>query len=115
MGPTHFGGVTAMSTQDFALINGYSNGFWGWGGEDDDLYRRVTSHNLTVTHPFPVKIARYTTLNHKRAKPNPDRFLALNRSTELRKIDGLADLHYRTIRMKLEPLFTHILVELAPV
>ena len=112
MGPTSFGGVTAMSTQDFATVNGYSNGFWGWGGEDDDLYHRVISHNLTVTHPFPIKVARYTALNHQRAKPNPGRFLALNRSTELRPVDGLVDLNYRIIRMKLEPLYTHILVDL---
>lgn len=115
MGSTYFGGVTAMSTQDFAIVNGYSNGFWGWGGEDDDLYNRVTLHNLTITHPFPAKMARYTALNHQRAKPNSDRFLALNRSTELRSVDGLADLNYRTIRMKLEPLYTHILVDLTPI
>ena len=114
MGPTHFGGVVALSTRDFALVNGYSNGFWGWGAEDDDLYRRVTSHNFTVTRPKPLQKARYTALSHSRSKPSADRFLALNRSTKLRPIDGLVDLRYRTVRVQMEPLYTHILVDLNP-
>ena len=35
-----FGGVEALSREHFELINGFSNIFWGWGGEDDNLYFR---------------------------------------------------------------------------
>ena len=38
--PTIFGGVGAFWKQHFVGINGMSNSFWGWGGEDDDLYDR---------------------------------------------------------------------------
>ena len=114
MGPTHFGGVVSLSKRVFTLVNGYSNGFWGWGAEDDDLYRRVISHNLTVTHPIPEHWARYTSLNHRKDKANPERFLALERSAERRRVDGLVDLNYRTIRVQLKPLYTHILVDLTP-
>ncbi|VDK50333.1 unnamed protein product [Anisakis simplex] len=31
----YIGGVSAMNTEDFLMINGYPNEFWGWGGEDD--------------------------------------------------------------------------------
>jgi hypothetical protein len=36
----YFGGVTLFSVDDFIKINGYSNKYWGWGFEDDDLFLR---------------------------------------------------------------------------
>lgn len=39
--PGYYGGVNIFNKEDFIKINGYSNEFWGWGGEDDDLLHRV--------------------------------------------------------------------------
>jgi hypothetical protein len=39
--------VTALSTNDFQSVNGFSNSFWGWGGEDDQLYQRVKRRQVT--------------------------------------------------------------------
>ena len=114
MYPSYFGGVVALSTPDFASVNGYSNFFWGWGAEDDDLFFRVTSFNFSVKRPKPVQKARYTSLIHRRSEPSPNRFLALNRSAEQRHIDGLADLNYRTVSFQLELFHTHIRVDLTP-
>ena len=31
------GGVLTMHIDDMVRVNGYSNAFWGWGGEDDEM------------------------------------------------------------------------------
>ena len=38
--PTFFGGAMAMTGQQIEAINGFPNRFYGWGGEDDDIYYR---------------------------------------------------------------------------
>ena len=37
---TLFGGVEGFSVEHYREVNGFPNRFWGWGGEDDDLYAR---------------------------------------------------------------------------
>ncbi len=34
------GGVLSIRKEHFLTANGYSNLYWGWGAEDDDLYYR---------------------------------------------------------------------------
>ncbi|XP_034033261.1 beta-1,4-galactosyltransferase 1-like isoform X3 [Thalassophryne amazonica] len=38
--PQFFGGITSMNKEQFQMVNGYPNNYWGWGGEDDDLSKR---------------------------------------------------------------------------
>lgn len=35
-----FGGVSGLTVSQFKEVNGFPNAFWGWGGEDDDLWNR---------------------------------------------------------------------------
>ena len=54
---TYFGGVSAISVEHFKLVNGFSNQFWGWGAEDDDMAKRLRINSLNVTRYSP-EIAR---------------------------------------------------------
>ena len=42
--PKYFGGVTLFDNGIFQRIDGYSNRYRGWGGEDDDLLMRLHFH-----------------------------------------------------------------------
>jgi predicted glycosyltransferase involved in capsule biosynthesis len=53
-----FGGVCAMTRDQFYEVNGFSNMYWGWGGEDDDMYHRLRQKNLSISR-YPLNIARY--------------------------------------------------------
>lgn len=113
----HFGGVSAFSTSDFRRVNGFSNVFFGWGSEDDDLYRRLLHHNLTVTRINNLNsstIARYRMFDHPVAEPNPDRMRLFDQGTRRLESDGLVDLRYRRLSVKFKPLYTHIIVDVQP-
>lgn len=52
----YFGGVTLFPTEVFQQINGYSNKYWGWGYEDDDLLLRCKNKNISLDE---IKIKNY--------------------------------------------------------
>lgn len=60
----YIGGVLSVACETFEAINGYSNKYWGWGGEDDDLYVRLWLHGIRVTNLRGL----YRSLKHARAK-----------------------------------------------
>lgn len=61
--PTYFGGVCMFSREAFVKCNGYSNNFWGWGSEDDEMYNNVVNTGYTVE--FVAK--RFKSLSHRPA------------------------------------------------
>jgi hypothetical protein len=60
---SNYGGVNFFNKEDFIKINGYSNEFWGWGGEDNDLLFRVKSKGF----PLHRRLGKYDNLLHERA------------------------------------------------
>uniref|UniRef100_UPI00358E6FEC beta-1,4-galactosyltransferase 1-like isoform X2 n=1 Tax=Myxine glutinosa TaxID=7769 RepID=UPI00358E6FEC len=65
----YFGGVIGLTRQQFYTINGFSNHYWGWGTEDDDMYKRITLKGMKVERP-PAIIARTKMIHHHRDKGN---------------------------------------------
>lgn len=58
--PTYFGGVVIFSREQFERVNGYCNGYWGWGSEDDDLFSRCILAGLADQESIEVKQDRFT-------------------------------------------------------
>ena len=67
----YFGGITLFPKNDFLKINGFSNEYWGWGAEDDDLRYRCYLYGLSVlTRDGWCEDLELTTNDENRAK-NP--------------------------------------------
>ena len=45
------GGVLLLSFDMYKKINGFSNSYWGWGGEDDDLALRLIQRQMCIVRP----------------------------------------------------------------
>ena len=45
---SYFGGMTLFPVEDFKKIDGFSNKYWGWGFEDDDLRYRCIKNNIKL-------------------------------------------------------------------
>lgn len=66
--PQFFGGVVVLSKEHFELVNGFSNKFRGYGGEDDLFYRSFTAKGITPA----IKKGRFECFEHPRPKEPMD-------------------------------------------
>ncbi len=65
------GGVLAITSEHFKAVNGFSNRFFGWGGEDDDFYLRLVSAKLAPAR-LPAHLGRYVAMWHPKQAPPAD-------------------------------------------
>ncbi|XP_022900099.2 beta-1,4-galactosyltransferase 1 isoform X1 [Onthophagus taurus] len=106
--PDLFGGVVGILTDQFKKINGMSNLFDGWGGEDDDFHARLIKFDL-VPYRFSPILSRYIMLKHPKAEPSKERFNMLKDSVDRQPIDGLNSLISNYV-IEQKQLYTHIQV-----
>ncbi|XP_060233620.1 beta-1,4-galactosyltransferase 6 isoform X3 [Meriones unguiculatus] len=109
-----FGGVSGLTVEQFRKINGFPNAFWGWGGEDDDLWNRVHFAGYNVTRP-EGDLGKYTSIphHHRGEVQFLGRYKLLRYSKERQYIDGLNNLLY-TPKILVDRLYTNISVNLMP-
>ncbi|XP_065601652.1 beta-1,4-galactosyltransferase 1 isoform X2 [Cyrtonyx montezumae] len=108
----YFGGVSALSKEQFRKINGFPNNYWGWGGEDDDIYNRLVFKGMGISRPDAV-IGKCRMIRHSRDRknePNPERFDRIAHTRETMSSDGLNSLSYEVLRTDRFPLYTRITV-----
>ena len=58
-----FGGVCAISITQMQKVNGFSNFYFGWGGEDDDMSKRLRHHGYHIFR-YPSMIGAYKMIKH---------------------------------------------------
>ncbi|KAK6633798.1 hypothetical protein RUM44_004405 [Polyplax serrata] len=107
------GGAFAIRTDHFFRVNGFSNFFWGWGGEDDDMGIRISQVGLNVIRPLP-NVGRYTMIKHVKRKPSEVliRRRLLFTARKRFRFEGLNSVQYKLIKKIEYPWFTNILVDI---
>jgi hypothetical protein len=106
----YFGGVTIFDKESFRRINGYSNQYWGWGAEDDDVFHRCRETGIKMSR----KNCRFRSLSHERKlddtlyRANIDRLQTFPHTyirTENGVFfkEGLSTLDYEVLNEEVEP------------
>lgn len=105
----YYGGVNLFLTEHFELINGYSNRYWGWGAEDDDLRLRLEYKGFK---PLRRK-GRFYSLPHKQADKyslisilNKKRYREFQKKKYDFQNDGLSDLKYELCKKVVNEYYT---------
>lgn len=106
------GGVLSIKTDHLLQVNGYSNLYWGWGGEDDDMAYRIT-YKMNVIRP-PDELGRYTMIKHDHRAESPSniRYALLRMAKRRSSKDGLNTVKYSVVAKTPLQLYTHILVDI---
>ena len=106
--PKYFGGIVSFSEDDMKRINGYPNTFWGWGGEDDEMQKRLEATNITWDAPKHGTIVdleemdlntKLTFLKQNKQWKCMVKWEALEEHEKTWQINGLADLSYDIMRI----------------
>nr|XP_019942749.1 PREDICTED: beta-1,4-galactosyltransferase 2-like [Paralichthys olivaceus] len=111
---TFFGGVSSLSKDQYLKINGFPNTYWGWGGEDDDIYRRISFRGMTISRP-DLSTGKYKMIKHNRDlhnEQNPENPIKLGQTQLTMDKDGINTLTYTVKEIVKNILYTNITVDI---
>ncbi|KAK6324892.1 hypothetical protein J4Q44_G00042340 [Coregonus suidteri] len=109
----YFGGVSSLSKEQFLKVNGFPNNYWGWGGEDDDIFNRLNNRGMSISRPDGV-VGQCRMIRHERDQnnnANPQRFKRIAHTLMTMDTDGLNSLEYKVVTVEKHDLFTKITVD----
>ncbi|MCI4395139.1 hypothetical protein PGIGA_G00176710 [Pangasianodon gigas] len=109
----YFGGVSSLSKEQYLKINGFSNNYWGWGGEDVDIYNRLSLQGMSISRP-DHNIGLCKMIRHVRDKlnqPNRQRFTQISYTRQTMEKDGINSLSYSVVSWEKNRLYTKIIVD----
>lgn len=95
----YFGGVVLLNANDYEAINGFSNDYWGWGSEDDDLLLRLFAEDIkTIRRNGGVfkSLEHEYTIVPEASQKNYERLI----SKPNYKLDGLTTLEYELLHAR---------------
>lgn len=106
--PDYFGGVTLFNREQFIEIDGFSNEFWSWGAEDDEMLANVNrKYSVNRREAFFKSAPHSKVMDHSNYKRNVER-LKSGRS----KDDGLSNCRYQVFSCEDKKFYTHLKVVL---
>ncbi|XP_065834970.1 beta-1,4-galactosyltransferase 2-like [Oscarella lobularis] len=110
---SNFGGAAILTTDQYKTVDGFSNVFWGWGGEDDDMNLRLARHKVGRKR-LSESLGVYTMLvqHHTRAPGNKKGMDLAKSGPQRYDYDGLHSVKYKVVERVLDRLYTRIKVEL---
>ncbi|XP_063614069.1 beta-1,4-galactosyltransferase 4-like [Penaeus indicus] len=108
---TFYGCACLMTGWQMEKVNGWSNRYFGWGGEDDNMWRRIKAEKMKVWR-VSDHLATYATLKHEQATLNPRRMNILQSSERDYKVDGLNSLQFTLLNSTHRKLYTKFQVKL---
>jgi len=103
-------GSCLMKLQTFLQVDGYSNNFWGWGGEDNELYQKLREDGYKVIDYTTKQFVEYNTTfqNH------PRKFNGKNYANAIKQSMIIPRSKRTNIKDFSQHAFTKDLIELQP-
>ena len=92
----------SMYRDQFEAVNGFSNSFHGWGGEDDNFASRLIQKGFEIFR-FDPTVASYLMLPHSKQIPSSRRF-------QESYADGLSTLNFTWTKVEHKNHYTRIIV-----
>lgn len=107
------GGVLALNNEQLTKTNGFSNLYWGWGAEDDDMSMRILGNGYKITRPTNV-VGRYKMMLHSKRARAENRFELLEYWKRFKEdgVSSLDGLKYEIKSLEYAYLFTNLTVDI---